>query len=128
MCRGRSNQENTRVAANFVHACLLAKITRNIFIPSATQQDLQALLDQNQYDQLFASFNIRNRARLTALSLTHLVLAVDGSKLFLKSPLLWLFLVLSLLLAFVCGSESLYFHFPHYVSVLLPLTNLVTIF
>ena len=36
------------------------RFTSDIFIPSATQQDLQALLDQNQYDQLFASFNIRN--------------------------------------------------------------------
>ena len=44
------------------------RFTSDIFIPSATQQDLQALLDQNQYDQLFASFNIRNRARFTALS------------------------------------------------------------
>ena len=44
------------------------RFTYDIFIPSATQQDLQALLDQNQYDQLFASFNIRNRAQLTALS------------------------------------------------------------
>ena len=44
------------------------RFTSDIFIPSATQQDLQALLDQNQYDQLFASFNIRNRTLLTALS------------------------------------------------------------
>ena len=43
------------------------RFTSDIFIPSATQQDLQALLDQTQYDQLFASSNIRNRARLTAL-------------------------------------------------------------
>ena len=44
------------------------RFTSDTFILSATQQDLQALLDQNQYDQLFSSFNIRNCARLTALS------------------------------------------------------------
>ena len=55
-----SNEEHT--VATF------ERFTSDIFIPSATQQDLQALLDQNQYDQLIASFNIRNRARLTALS------------------------------------------------------------
>ena len=49
-------------------AATFERFTSDIFIPSATQQDLQALLDQNQYDQLFASFNIRNRARLTGLS------------------------------------------------------------
>ena len=103
------------------------RFTSDIFIPSATQQDLQALLDQNQYDQLFASFDIRNRARLTALSHSSgtssgWLKAIPQVSLALAIP------GLSLLLAFVCGSESLYFHLPHYVCVLLPLTNLVTIF
>ena len=93
----------------------LERFTSDIFISSATQQDLHALLDQNQYDQLFASFNIQDRARLTALS--HSSGTNSG----------WLKAIprVSLALAipgpeFVVGSEFLYFHFPHYVFVLLP--------
>ena len=35
---------------------------------SASQKDLQATLDKNLFDDLFASFGIRDQARLTALS------------------------------------------------------------
>ena len=39
-----------------------------LFLPTATQRDLQAVLDQQQYDKLYTSANIRDQARLTALS------------------------------------------------------------
>ena len=35
---------------------IFERYSSDIFIPSAIQQDLQALLDQNHYDQLFTSF------------------------------------------------------------------------
>ena len=35
---------------------------------SASQKDLQATLDKHLFDDLFASFGIRDQARLTALS------------------------------------------------------------
>jgi len=54
------------------------------------------LADQTQLERLF-SLNIQHQAQLTALSLTHLVLAVGGSRLSLKS----LFLAVCVCPAFV---------------------------
>jgi len=49
-------------------ATIFDEFSSDLFIPTATQQDLQALLDQTQFERLFSSLNIRHRARLTALS------------------------------------------------------------
>jgi len=38
------------------------------FIPGATQCNLQAVIDHHHYDKLFASVNLNDQARLTALA------------------------------------------------------------
>jgi len=43
-------------------------ISSDLSVSTASQNDLQALLDSQQYNQLLNSLNIRERARLTALS------------------------------------------------------------
>ena len=80
-----------------------AAMFSDIPISSASQHDLQAFLDQHQFNRHFASCSIRNRARLTALShssgtssvwlkaipSTSLGLAISGLE-FIVSLRLWL--------------------------------------
>jgi len=108
-------------------ATIFGGFSSDIFIPTATQQDLQALLDQTQYDKLSSSLNIRQQARLQALSHSSgassgwlkaipqvfLGLAIPGPE-FVVALRLWLGIP--------------FFHFPHYAYVLLPLINLVITF
>ena len=84
-------------------ATIFDGFSSDIFIPTATQQDLQALLDQTQYDKLSSSLNIRQQARLQALSHSSgassgwlkaipqvsLALAIPGPK-FVVALCLWL--------------------------------------
>ena len=49
-------------------AAVFENFSSDLSVSVATQHDLQAVLDQHQYDQLFASSNIREQACLTALS------------------------------------------------------------
>ena len=51
-----------------VAATVFENFSSNVSISVASHHDLQAVLDQHQYDQLFASLNIREQAHLTALS------------------------------------------------------------
>jgi len=51
-----------------VAAAVFSGISSNLFIYSTSQQDLQAILDDSSFDNLLASFGIRDQARLNALA------------------------------------------------------------
>ena len=93
---------------------------------SASQKDLQATLDKHLFDDLFASFGIRDQARLTALSHPSGT-SSSWLKAILESVWVWLSLGLNLLLDYVYGWVFLCFRSLLCVPVFLPSITMVTI-
>ena len=97
-----------------------------LFIPLLPSETCSSIRSNLAWEALFSFFKHTTPSLAhSSLSLTYLVLAVDSSRLSLKSLLLWLFLVLSLWLPCVCDWVFLCFHFSHSACILFPLTNLV---